>query len=177
VAATCVVGRCRQRSSCSLERQRQIKDHGLRQASRCGARGMQLLTTAPGPAIAQACGGANAVADRMVGWVRLALLRDAAGARAARCLERRWQMEEHGLLGASRCGARGRRLLSVTAGPASPQACGGASAPADWMVGGVQLALLRDAGARAAAWSAGGRWRIMGYGGRAAAARAARGFY
>jgi hypothetical protein len=42
----------------------------------------------------------------------------------------------------------------------------------------VRLALLGDAaGVRATAWSASGRWRKMGYSGRADAARAAHGLY
>jgi hypothetical protein len=50
-----------------------MDNHGLRQASRCGARGMRLLN----PASLQARGGAGAAADRMIGCVRLALLGDA----------------------------------------------------------------------------------------------------
>jgi hypothetical protein len=66
----------------------------------------------------------------------------------------------------------------TTSGPTIPQTRGGASAAANRMVGGVRLALLGNAaGARAGAWSAGGRWRIMGYSGRADAAHAARGLY
>jgi hypothetical protein len=46
---------------------------------------------------------------------------------------------------ASRCGARVTLLVFTVAGRASPQARGGASAAADWMVGGVRLALLGNA--------------------------------
>eukprot|EP00962_Isochrysis_galbana_P016144 scaffold4619_cov222-Isochrysis_galbana.AAC.3 len=42
-------------------------------------------------------------------------------------------MENQGLRRASRCGARGMRLLSMAASPASPQTRAGASAAADRM--------------------------------------------
>jgi hypothetical protein len=69
----------------------------------------------------------------------------AAGVRAAADLERQRQMENNWLQWASRCGARGTRFVSTGAGPASPQARGGAGAAAYRMVGGVRLALLGNA--------------------------------
>jgi hypothetical protein len=65
-----------------------------------------------------------AVADRMVCWVRLALVGDAAGDRAAACLEPRRQIEDYERRPASRCGACGVRVLSMSAGLASPLARG-----------------------------------------------------
>jgi hypothetical protein len=98
--------------------------------------------------------------------------------RPSSSLERRWQMANDGLQRASRCDACGTRLVSTGAGSVSPKARDCASAAADQMVGWVWLALLGGAaGVRAAAWSAGGRWRLMGYSRRADAARAARGLY
>jgi hypothetical protein len=43
----------------------------LQRASRCGARGTLLVSTAAGRASPQARGGASVAADRMVGVVRL----------------------------------------------------------------------------------------------------------
>jgi hypothetical protein len=53
-------------------------EHGLRRASRCGARRRRFVSRTTTPARPQARGGANAAADRLVGWVRLALFREPA---------------------------------------------------------------------------------------------------
>jgi hypothetical protein len=48
-----------------------MTNDGLQRASRCGARGTRLESTAAGPASSQARGGASVAADRMIGVVRL----------------------------------------------------------------------------------------------------------
>jgi hypothetical protein len=103
---------------------------------------MQLLSTALGPGSPQVWGGAGAAADRMVDWVRLALLGMPAPEKQLGAPV--WQMDNHGLRRASRCGVRGMRLL----GPASLQARGGAGAAADRMVGGLRHTLFKDAARR-----------------------------
>jgi hypothetical protein len=121
-----------------------MRRNELRWASRCGAIGTRLVSTAAGLASSQACGGACAAADRMVGNVRLALVGDAGKERAMAGEPLRRTRHTACIHG---CGA-----------------LGGATAAADWMVGWVRLALFGDAGARVA-WNAGGRWKIMCYGG------------
>jgi hypothetical protein len=145
---------------------------GLRRrkrASRGRACDRRPLSTASGTAISQARAGGGFVADRMTGVVWLSsgeLLLGSAGGRwpmmaTAGELMRRTRHAAciHGCRPDQPAGARGRQRSRRPDGRWRA-----ACAP-------------EDVGARAAAWSASGRWQIMGYSGRADAARAARGLY